>query len=289
MIFRYSDHILCIFRYSQQFKSHRDLDISWNRIGEEGGKCIGMALKHNWKLRRLNASMNRFGNLGSQHLAIILLENATLKDLDLSNNNIGDVGAITLAYTISQNTELQVLNVLDNPIGQTGTRAIISCIADGSNCIFRISPQDFDPPSADLVFDKFHPALQSPYVLDLTNSPYHYVIACELVRMTARYRFCTFHDVVYQGEHETSSQGMTLEYSVKHHAMMNVVTKRPYVVPPTGVLTIACQYAPSMPQLEWQIELSSLNFLLGMIKRATVPRVRSILFQVRRSYIHLFS
>ncbi|CAH8529454.1 unnamed protein product [Heterobilharzia americana] len=82
------------------------LQLRYCEIGPMEGKSISQRLgtiqSVNKKLISLDLSGNRLGNEGAVYIAEALRTNRTLLTLSLSNNKIGDIGCIALAKVISQ-------------------------------------------------------------------------------------------------------------------------------------------------------------------------------------------
>lgn len=66
------------------------------------GRCLGSAKRMNAKLLSLNLSYNKIGNEGLEEIAQGLRLNRTLLSLSLNSNQIGDKGVIKLAEVLSR-------------------------------------------------------------------------------------------------------------------------------------------------------------------------------------------
>ena len=73
------------------------LDVRNNQLDGVAGVSIGQALQRNQTLRELNISMNRLGDQGAQQMFKALMQNNTLVVLDISSNDIGELSAPVLA------------------------------------------------------------------------------------------------------------------------------------------------------------------------------------------------
>jgi len=82
----------------------RHVDLSHNRIGNEGVADLVDGLYININLTHLSLAHNVFGDVGAVYLADLLKGNVALTNLDISNNQIGAKGAqaIASALTINQ-------------------------------------------------------------------------------------------------------------------------------------------------------------------------------------------
>ena len=74
----------------------RILSLRCNRIGDNGVKLIGTALKTNRSLVSLDLFDNKIKKLGAEGLAEGLKSNSTLQSLCLGKNDIGDEGVLFL-------------------------------------------------------------------------------------------------------------------------------------------------------------------------------------------------
>ena len=101
---------------------------SHNRIPDSGISAISGCLKMNSTLCKLNLSSNRITDRGTQKLAEAIQINTTLQELNISMNKITDEGAKILAESIKVNTTLQELNISKNWISKEGvTRIVEAC------------------------------------------------------------------------------------------------------------------------------------------------------------------
>jgi Ran GTPase-activating protein (RanGAP) involved in mRNA processing and transport len=114
------------------------LDISNNRMGDDGVKPICEALKQNSSLKVLdlnasksNTSDGEIGPQGAQYLADMLSVNGGLTALDLSSNDLKDEGVSAVCKAIKSNkeTKLASLNVKKNGIGSIGANAVAAMVA----------------------------------------------------------------------------------------------------------------------------------------------------------------
>ena len=115
-------HVKIIENYLQ-LNDLKRLDLSSNKLSEEGGEIIGC--NKSWiNLEELTLRETEIGDKS----AIAIGSNQTwknLKELDLSQNNIGDEGAISIAGNDVWES-LTVLNLSSNSIGTKGIVSIIT-------------------------------------------------------------------------------------------------------------------------------------------------------------------
>ena len=95
-----------------------------NRIGDEGAKALGEALKNNTTLTILDLMCNRIGDEGGQALGEALQNNTALTRLDLERNRISYVGAKALGEGLQKNITLTSLNLGYNQLGEEGAKAL---------------------------------------------------------------------------------------------------------------------------------------------------------------------
>ena len=141
-----------------------------------------------------------------------------------------------------------------------------------------MSEIDFDVYYDCSTFDKYLPAAHSPYTLNLDH-PHDYVVACELLRISAEYRLCSFFDVSYSSNGQTTQ--LNLEYSAAKRSI--VAGKTPWMVPIEGVLDIACTFTPNIPKEAQIIIREALPWVTDFIKSGITPRETSSLLQVRNT------
>jgi len=92
------------------------LDVKWNSIGEMGATVIADALENNFSLRELSLSGNSIGDIGVTSISNVLRHpNSTLEKLDISVNSIGDIGINALTNSLLNNSMLNVLSIGGNP------------------------------------------------------------------------------------------------------------------------------------------------------------------------------
>ena len=92
------------------------LDISHNKISDDGAIVISECLKYNCTLQELNISYNRLSNIGIIHIGEALQMNTALQILDLSYNNLSDDGVLTFSKHLKQNNTLNQLAISCNNI-----------------------------------------------------------------------------------------------------------------------------------------------------------------------------
>lgn len=66
----------------------KELRLSNNKLGDEGGKAMAQALKNNKSLTICHLSNNKFSAEAAKGMAEVIKVNTVLKDLDLSSNLI---------------------------------------------------------------------------------------------------------------------------------------------------------------------------------------------------------
>jgi Ran GTPase-activating protein (RanGAP) involved in mRNA processing and transport len=101
------------------------LDLSDNNITYKGASALAEIIFENTNnLQKLILSKNRISDKGASFLASSLQETNSITSLDLSSNNIGYTGASSLAKMIFLNTALKELHVEDNDLTENGRKEI---------------------------------------------------------------------------------------------------------------------------------------------------------------------
>ena len=106
--------------------SLEELILRNNRIGNVGSQAIGKALGINRSIQVIDLSMNVVGDGGAFHIGNGLAENGTLTTLLLGRNQIGDFGCMTIGHALDADTlcRLEVLHLSRNRIGDVSCRAL---------------------------------------------------------------------------------------------------------------------------------------------------------------------
>jgi Ran GTPase-activating protein (RanGAP) involved in mRNA processing and transport len=115
-----------------------ELRLAKNRIGPDGSRALGGALRRNRTLTNLDLRFNRIGVEGTGWLddefaafgvfADALRVNRCLTRLDLSSNCVWDEGATRLADALAHNCGIEVLGLRLNNIGDTGAMALAGAL-----------------------------------------------------------------------------------------------------------------------------------------------------------------
>lgn len=103
------------------------LDLSKNKVGDEGAACLFKSLESQKVLSTLNLSCNNVGPTGVKALVEYLRQASTgPESVDISYNHIGDDGAFDIAnILLSSDCGLRWLNLCNNSISSKGTEALI--------------------------------------------------------------------------------------------------------------------------------------------------------------------
>jgi len=115
------------------------LDLSNNKIGDDGACFLFKSLESQRVLATVNLCCNDIGPAGAKALVEYVEKNPTCPEsIDISCNHIGDNGAFDIAEMLpSKSQNIQWLNLCNNSIGIKGTEALISSLAEisSSKCI----------------------------------------------------------------------------------------------------------------------------------------------------------
>jgi hypothetical protein len=106
-----------------------DLDLGYNRIGDEGARSLSRALVNCRMLSHLDLCHDAIGSEGMEILAGVLaqctaLSHLDLAHLDLSSNDIGTAGAESLGGVLPQCRALASLKLAWNWIGNEGAERL---------------------------------------------------------------------------------------------------------------------------------------------------------------------
>jgi len=143
-------------RLLETTRSLKEMDLSANKIDDNGALALGNALTVNRSITNINLKKNKFGDLGLSTLSAALVTNTfistldvggnrisddgitklctvlstatSVTDLDVSDNNIGIDGAFCLAEVIKSNKSLNIINIVDNPIATAGVMKLNEAI-----------------------------------------------------------------------------------------------------------------------------------------------------------------
>ena len=138
------DHSLCVLmgelskhaEASREGVLHRvtELDVSFNKIGDNGIVCIATALETNTTMRTLGVHGCNISDVGVKSLAKALTVNRSLHELNMNSNYIGDNGMIQIATALQTNNTLKELSIFDNQMRITdkGVLSLSSAIRNRS-------------------------------------------------------------------------------------------------------------------------------------------------------------
>ncbi len=92
------------------------LDLRGNRVTCDGvsGICQALVQKYNGNLKEVDLSRNRIGDEGALRIAKMLTVNRSLQKLRLNRNQISDAGGKELAEAMKFNKNLEVLDLANN-------------------------------------------------------------------------------------------------------------------------------------------------------------------------------
>ena len=116
---------------SEYIKSHTyllELNLSMNAINDDGARDIAEAICVNTVLQKLNLSNNHITSEGARKIAEAIQANTTLCTLNISNAKISDDGAVAISNSLRCNNSLQSLNISHNNITNKGIIAITKSI-----------------------------------------------------------------------------------------------------------------------------------------------------------------
>ena len=113
----------------------KKLDIESNGIGDTGAKAIANGLIHNTSLKMLCLNRNVIGCSGATEISVALTKNNTLQRLEIDGNKIGESGAMAIARSLLHNTSLKALHMDDNAVGRDGAIAIADNVLHNTSLV----------------------------------------------------------------------------------------------------------------------------------------------------------
>jgi serine/threonine protein kinase/Ran GTPase-activating protein (RanGAP) involved in mRNA processing and transport len=109
------------------------LDLTENRMGDQGAVALSGALGSLVQLRKLVISSNSVGDTGVLALGDAWRSLSLLQELFISSNNVSDTGAEALGATLPSLPHLRVLNLSNNSIGNVGVVALSDALTTLTN------------------------------------------------------------------------------------------------------------------------------------------------------------
>jgi hypothetical protein len=111
--------------YLEDNTTLRVLDLRCNKIGVAGAEAFAILLmRGGGVLATLNLASNRICDQGGQALGVALRSSRHLLSLDISSNSIGDMGLVAIADALNANTTLQRLLIFGNAFGEQSSEAL---------------------------------------------------------------------------------------------------------------------------------------------------------------------
>ena len=106
------------------------LDLSYNKISDDGTVLFRNCLNANKTIKTLNLCGNRITDEGVKNLAEAIQENTTLENLDVSSNRISKEGVMDMLEACTKNRVLYKLVCRGNNLSEHGFVDIIKYIQD---------------------------------------------------------------------------------------------------------------------------------------------------------------
>ena len=124
---------------------HLDMNLSWNKIHEEGASHIADLLNSTSIVSTLlRLYGNPIGDLGLQSIFNILKVNKTLKWLIVGRCSMTDTGVASLASALNTNNTLERLDIDDNDaITENGLTCLVEVLSRSSGLVTLVIPRRF--------------------------------------------------------------------------------------------------------------------------------------------------
>ena len=106
-----------------------ELNISGNKIGDNGIANIATALQTSTTMTILNISMCSMSDKGAESLAKALADTRSLQELSISDNKIGDNGIAHIATALQTNTTMKKLDISICDISDEGAESLARALA----------------------------------------------------------------------------------------------------------------------------------------------------------------
>ena len=101
------------------------IDLSGNKITDEGAKLFAVALEKNKTLIHVNLSANRIGDVGVESIADALKINSRLNELKLHLNQIASIGIKSISTALLNNRTITDISLSSNLYDEEGVKSII--------------------------------------------------------------------------------------------------------------------------------------------------------------------
>ena len=124
-----------VFITMQGLSFVKQLDLSFNNIGNVGASALATALKQDHFIEVLDLRSNSITGEGAAALSEAIEAHDKLVYLDLSDNPIGDEGGLKLASTLQVNTVLSSLLLSGCSIGATGLIALATSLQSSETIV----------------------------------------------------------------------------------------------------------------------------------------------------------
>lgn len=102
--------MICLCSYLLRTKTLDSLNMSNNKISNNGAFALSIVIKENSRLKRLILGMNIIDDLNAARIVKSLGHNNMLIELDLSNNLLGEATSHALDFSLRNNTTIEKLD-----------------------------------------------------------------------------------------------------------------------------------------------------------------------------------
>ncbi|ESN93843.1 hypothetical protein HELRODRAFT_88074 [Helobdella robusta] len=119
----------------------QSIDLTNNSIKYAGVKVLAKELETNDKLLKLQLRMNKIGDEGGSLILIAMARNKTLNFLGLGSCDLGDMSAEAICYILKNNRTLQYLDISCNVFGTDNGEAIRQAV-EGNDTLLNVDVRE---------------------------------------------------------------------------------------------------------------------------------------------------
>jgi Ran GTPase-activating protein (RanGAP) involved in mRNA processing and transport len=114
-------------------KSLKSLNLSKNRLGDDGAKAAFSILELSTSLTHLDVSDNGIERPGAQSFGEALLKTKSLRHVNFSKNSIFNDGCQAIAASLERNKTITTLELSDSSVSLEGSRAVAKMLLENTS------------------------------------------------------------------------------------------------------------------------------------------------------------